>query len=387
MPQGDNLLERAARVARPRRRLMAFANMVEAGAMSVVETPPSRRRPEPVRIVFTGAETLLEVEEAGAVRATPFDPASGVAARIRAEGVRRVDLVLRDGACLDLAFALPEASLGDLRAMIDNEIVYQSPFELDEALWCWTARREGAGADVEWRISVALTLAGALDPVLAALQEAGIRITAVRRQNPGAEKDAAPGNGSWAAAPDWACAPDRAAAASPAAKAASAVRRLPAVALLPAAAVVAFLVVVGGRYATLAMESNALALEAGRAQTQIAVATQASMRSRALTEEQQLSALRLATIGRIAAALPDDTWLNALSVTGEGFEIAGFGPSAARTTEDLARIHGIGGLRFAAPIARNSRQRTERFRIAGTVGPAAPGAAASAPNAAQGAAQ
>ncbi|MEM8760574.1 MAG: PilN domain-containing protein [Pseudomonadota bacterium] len=353
----------------PRRRLSVFANLVEAGALELLSTPPSRRAPSFVRIVLTGEEPLLELVDGSTVKQTGFDLEAGTARKIRAEGVRSVDLVFADGAVLDVAFTLPEASFAELRQMAFHEIAYQSPFEAHEARWCWTAKRVGSGGTAVWNVNAAIALAERLEPVLVALGDAGIKVNCVRRRSAtGAD---------WAALPRWAEELPTSDRPSTAKRRPAVIRWLsaawqaPLTAAVPILATVGFFGLAGTTYAQLTLESMALSEQTERARAAIAVASRNAVMRRSFEEERLLSALRIAAIGNVAASLPDDTWLASLSIDKDQFEISGFGPSAARTSEDLAQVPGLGALRFAAPIARNSRQQTERFRLTASFGTAA----------------
>lgn len=349
-----------ARRLRSRQRLTTFANMVEVGLASLPCPQPSARLPEPVRIVLGSDGAEVEVEDAGdgTIRRSPFLADPGVASAMAREGLRRVDLVLGEGSCLDIAFVLPEASIGELRKMIAHEIAFQSPVDPGRALSAWSALHVAEEGDARWHVSAAIALREGVAPVLDAVDAAGIRIVTVRRR--------LADGGGWAAAPEWA--KGRAAGArGPVRRALGTALRLPAVVAVPAALGLAFFAVAGLRYADLAVERASLARQVVEARGRIAEATRLALRQRALEEARDLSALRLATVGHIAAALPDDTWLDSLTVAREEVELSGTGPSAARTTEDLAKTPGLGALRFAAPIARDSRLGSERFRIAATL--------------------
>ncbi|MEM9147773.1 MAG: PilN domain-containing protein [Pseudomonadota bacterium] len=334
---------------------MHFANLVETGARSINAAPPSLCAPETVRIVITEAGgAYLETTDQGERVQAPFAPDADAATRLRRSGVERVDLILEEGACLDMAFVLPEATLADMRAMIETEVAFQSPVSLSEALWCWTAERRRSGDEPEWHIEVALTLASRLVPLLDALRDAGVAIALVRRRRP---------DGEWAARPDWLRGDQP--GKSRLERLGQQAQTLPALVLVPIAASALFALVCVQQGLSVLVSQGAIADDARAARTTVAQALEQSSRRRALEDEGRLSSLRLATIPSVAAALPDDTWLDSLSIDGTEFELSGFGPSAARTTEDLAKVQGLNALRFAAPIARNSRQKTERFRIAG----------------------
>lgn len=373
MQAPDDFSARLAGRLSLRRRLTAFANLVEAGALDFAGVPPSRRAPLPVRIVLTGEEPRLEIAEGEAVTSTRFELENDMAATLRKEGVRKVDLILDDGAALDLSFALPEASFAELRQMIFHEIAYQSPFEAEEARWCWTAERRGKGEDASWHVDAALALAERVEPVLAALRGAGIRIACVRRRS-----GSGSGARAWAALPSWAVGNSggvkvESAARGTLSRGLSLATKTPLAVAVPVLATLAFFGLAGTKYASLAIEDIRLSEQTEKARAAIAVASRQAMLRRRLEQERHLSALRLAAVGNVAASLPDDTWLASFAIESDELEIAGFGPSAARTTEDLAEVPGLGALRFAAPIARNSRQQTERFRLAAPFGALAEG--------------
>ncbi|MEM6677448.1 MAG: PilN domain-containing protein [Pseudomonadota bacterium] len=362
---GGDTISRATGALRLRQRLTAFANLVEAGAHGLMVMPPSRRPVLPTRVVLGDGRPMLETRDGETTSRTAFTANDSVAQSLSENGIRRVDLVLADGVCLDLDFTLPEASLSDLKAMIEHEIAFQSPFEAGETLWCWSAERIESGAAASWRVRAALVLAERLRPALDALDEMGIRIGCLRRCGAGGEM-------LWAADAPWADVIGQGPGATHQRGgvfgALSVLRRLPLTVTAPAMAVLAFFAIAAVRYVSLTIEDQALTAETDRARGALAAASRNALRHSQFEEERYLSALRMAAIGNAAGLLEDDTWLASLSIEDDSFEIAGFGPSAARASERLAEMPGLGALRFASPIARDPRTQMERFRLAGPFG-------------------
>lgn len=323
----------------------------------MVSPAPSTLAEEPLRIAVTDTAFFLEIAGPDGAERTLFDPDVNAVKQVRSAGGEQLDLILEDCGCLDLSFSLPEASVKDLRAMIETEVAFQSPVSLDKAHWCWSAvYREGAtGNEAAWHVEVAVCLAERLDPLIQAIHQGGLTVKSVRRR-----RSVAP---DWVAHPEWAQpkeASDRSVVGY-----ASRLGKLPPMVLVPVAAVLLFVLVAAQQALTLVAEIHHVSGAASSARADLARALQDASRRQTLENESRLSSLRLVTIARTAAALPDDTWLEALSIDGNELELSGSGPSAARTTEDLAQIPSLNALRFAAPISRNSRQSTERFRIAG----------------------
>ncbi|MEL6577119.1 MAG: PilN domain-containing protein [Pseudomonadota bacterium] len=343
-----------------RRWLTVFANHLEAGAADFAGTPPSRRAPLPVRVVLTGGEVLLEIAKVDEARSSRFEDPATLAEAIRKESVRKVDLILDDGAALDLAFSLPEASFAELRQMIFHEIAYQSPFEAQEARWCWVAVRNGQGDEAGWHVHAAVALAERVEPVLEALRSAGIKVACVRRRPTGGL--------TWAAMPPWAggepAVHTQRSGVGRLGGVLAAAMRAPAAVALPVLATCAFFGFAAAKYVTLSLENMALTEETISARSALAAASRQTVLRRQIEDERFASALRMAALGNVAASLPDDTWISSFAIMNDQFEVAGSSPSAAATSEQLAQVPGLGAITFAAPIARNSRQQTERFRLA-----------------------
>ncbi len=338
------------RAAALRGDLRHAANLVEAGLAGLVAEPASARAVAPVWVELRGDGPWLTVEDGSAGGegrvGAPLSDAPATLAMLAAEGVDRVDLVLAGDAAFDLRVELPDAALGELSAMIENEILVESPFDAEQARWIWVADRAGAG----WSVAAAIALAERVDGAVAAIHGAGLRIGAVRRVGDR-------GGVGWAARPDWAEPPGR-----PRGRLARALA-LPAWATGAIAASALFVLSAVLAMGVLFVQGSALSEEVAEGRALLAAASLRATNERRIASEEARSIVRLSLPGRIAAALPDDTWLDRVEIGEESVEVSGFSPSAAETVEQLARIEHFGAVRFAAPVARDNRRKIERFRL------------------------
>ncbi len=338
------------RAASLRGDLRQSANLVEVGLAAVASEPASARPVCPVWVELRADALWLTVDDAasgrGARVGAPLDDPRTTLEILAGDGVRVVDLVLVGEAAFDLWFDLPDAALGELKAMIENEILVESPFDAANARSIWVADRAGEG----WSVQAAIALAERVDAAAAAIRGAGLEIGVVRRVT---VEDPA----GWAARPAW---------AMPGGPSASHLGRLWAMPGWVTGAVAASAVFVLSAVTSMAVlfaQGSALSEEVAAGRAALAAASVRAANEQRIARAESRSIVRLSLPGRIAAVLPDETWLDRIEIGEDSVQISGFSPSAAETVEYLARIEHFGAVRFAAPVARDNRRKVERFRL------------------------
>ena len=275
-------------------------------------------------------------------------PPDNLAALAEKTGKMPVDLIFTADSCIDLRFTLPDASLPEMRQIIDNEIQYRSPFNEGASLWFWVAEEL---PDYRWQARAAVMLKEPVARLMEDMAAAGLRVGAVRRY--GKET-------SFAAYPEW--------AGHAAPVGARRVRRWFApqmrYAILGAGllclSAIAFAVQSG-------MQFSALRAEAAAAQTRIAAQAAAAAQLRSLDLAVAGSTEKLALTGVLSELLPDGVWLDQLVIEDDTVTLIGFAPSAAEITRLLAGLPQLSDIRFASPVTRDNTQSLERFRIAASL--------------------
>jgi len=65
----------------------------------------------------------------------------------------------------------------------------------------------------------------------------------------------------------------------------------------------------------------------------------------------------------LSGALPDDTWLTSLNLSGERLVIEGRSSSAAALVRRLEMTRGFGRVEFGAPVTRSVSDGLEHFQL------------------------
>lgn len=260
---------------------------------------------------------------------------------LHGEGTGATDLVLTDGACLDLAFDLPDAPLPDLRAMIAQEIAHRSPFAdgMFRSIWQATEREEGG-----WCIDAALCLSEALDAAETVLADHGLELRHLRRR--GARLDYA---------------------ARPAASTPNAPRRVPAALAAPLVAAGIVILSVAALWGSVSWDHGALSEDAAAARARLSAQAAVAASARGVEQARMASAMRMSLPGLLAEALPDGVWLDQVAVEGDEVLIVGFGPSTTEVQRLLSDLPILTDVRPVSSITRDNAQALERFRIAATL--------------------
>ena len=272
-----------------------------------------------------------------------------------ADGVRRLRAAVPPGQAIALsippdmvleqAIILPLATEREPARVLAYEMDRLTPFAADEIFWTWAVeRRDRAAGRVHYRLS--LVPKAFLAPLLDLLAGAGIRPAAIEVMAGGAVRMLAleqPRSTMWRR------------------------RRVPI-----AAAACAVLAV-----AIAAMPFVALSVQADRIDTQIAAlrpgvdraeALRRTLTSRAASSDAvQVQRARvgdaLDVLATITAALPDDTFLNELSLRSRVVTISGQSGAAARLIGDLAAEPSLRNPAFIAPVMRSETGGGEGFAI------------------------
>ncbi|MEM9797760.1 MAG: PilN domain-containing protein [Pseudomonadota bacterium] len=311
--------------------------------------------------IMAEAEVMLDAKgwhvTAEDQTAGPFTASEAVDV-LREVDLRDIDLVLQDRAVLDLSFELPSAPLAELRAMVEAEIAFHSPFDPSQAVSIWAGEEQEDGL---WSVQAAVLLKANVQPFLDAAEAGDVRIANVRRE----DADSHP---LVEGLPIWA---DPSASPVTVGKGqASLLARIPKIMRPVIFAGGAFLVSFLGLSIVQGQVLSGLRAEADGLQGQMARTASLQAASRDFAVERAASAERISLVAELTALLPDDTWLDQFTIKGDELIIVGFGPSAAAVTELLSIQAGLTDVRYGSPVSRDNSQNLERFRIVATLGAA-----------------
>ncbi len=253
---------------------------------------------------------------------------------------------------LEQQAVLPIAADRDPERVLQYEMDRITPFTADELFWTWSVERRDR-AQGRLYLRLLLVPKARLAPVLGVLREAGLRPAALEAMDP--------------VGPARRIALDR---AQPA--------RWRRRALVAAAAACAVLAV-----AAVAVPFGVQSIQGNRVEQQIAtlrpqVDQAEALRRRILSStagtdvfEQQRGRVgdALQTLATLTDVLPDDTFLNELTLRARVLTISGQSAGAARLIAALAAERSIRNPAFAAPVTRNEGTHSEGFSIRAEVAP------------------
>jgi len=268
-------------------------------------------------------------------------------------GQAPVDLVVMDDSCIDLSFRLPDATLPELRQIIENELQFRSPFSEEASYWFWVGEEQEDG---KWRARAAVILKNRVQEALDLLAQAEIPIGMVRRSTNEVE---------FAARPEWAGHENNT-------NSLSLTKHLPVALKLSLVGAVIFCVSAIALMISDSMTRSAVSQEAAIARTALSQQAQSAAGVQKLDQSLQLATDKLAMTGKLSELLPDGVWLDQLIIDDDTVTLAGFAPSAAEITQMLTTLPELTDIRFASPVTRDNSQSLERFRIAATLTGAAP---------------
>ena len=246
---------------------------------------------------------------------------------------------------------LPIAAERDPERVLQYEMDRITPFTADELFWTWSVERRDR-AQGRLYLRLLLVPKARLAPVLGVLREAGLRPAALEALGGG---------------PARRIALDRAQPAR--------WRKRASVAAAVACAVLAV--------AAVAVPFGVQSIQGNRVEQQIAtlrpqVDQAEALRRRILSStagmdvfEQQRGRVgdALQTLATLTDVLPDDTFLNELTLRARVLTISGQSAGAARLIAALAAEHSIRNPAFAAPVTRNEGTHSEGFSIRAEVAP------------------
>ncbi len=330
--------------------LVRVSNLVRKAVDEARSGPPPSKAPiAPMMIALTGDVPKLVIAgepvsppllENGAVTPAAAEVLSG----------KTVDIGLSGQSSIDLDFPLPNSPLPDLRSMIETEILFRSPFGDGMAYAIWVADESDTGG---WDIRAAVTLRSVLDPVLAAIREAGARVGVVRRIRD-ADRE------GFAAAPAWTGSD---APVDAPAKGSGLAWKAP---FLAGGILIASIL---GYHVLAEMREAGLERAAQDARATLAAQARAAQEQATFLAREKGSLQKLLLPGMLTQELPDGVWLEQMAIEEDRITITGYGPSAADVTRGLSGLTGFGEVGFASPVTRDNTQGIERFRIAAQLDP------------------
>ncbi|KIT15870.1 PilN domain-containing protein [Jannaschia aquimarina] len=331
----------------PRRWLTRLRNLITQGLILAHDAPSDDRPLSEIYIEI--ADHGPRLRDAQSDISPPLD--DGALADLSAAGIRDVDLVFAGESCLEISFGLPDAPLHELRAMIESEIQYRSPFSADASVSFWTAEEKPDG---RWRITAAVTLRAPTMDLVARLARHGLAVGTVRWNG---------GTKTFAARPDWT--QERTEGKEMGWKAA--LRGLSPVWKATVIGVAMLNLSAMLLLAQTTFRHSAVSQQADKARLELSRTAQATATLRALGDARAMSTERLALTGVLADLLPDGVWLDQLLIEDVTVTLVGFGPSAAEVTRLLTSLPQITDIRFGSPVTRDNSQGLERFRILATL--------------------
>ncbi len=270
-----------------------------------------------------------------------FEDAEGTQIDGAALAGKSAALVLFEDSCYDLVLTLPPAPLPEFEAMIRNEINFASPFPEEESHAFWRANERSDG---DWDVHIGVVLKSEIARALEAAAAHQVTLRQVVRLG---EDETS----SIYATPDWLTGKETPGFGFPPAL------RLPAIALgLFVLSVAAQLGLTALQAGDLRAEAEAADLELRRAASEAGF--QRSVEQAVVGARQNVNVLAL-----LSEKLPDDTWLDRITIDEEKVRLVGFGPSGAETVRLLSELEGIKDPQTIGTVTRDNSQNVERFVI------------------------
>jgi general secretion pathway protein L len=90
-----------------------------------------------------------------------------------------------------------------------------------------------------------------------------------------------------------------------------------------------------------------------------------------LQDLKRRSALTLALLDQVTRLLPDDAWLNQLSLNGERLDLSGFSPNSSKLVTTFEQASQFTETVFRAPVTQDTRLGLERFSLSTRLTPEA----------------
>lgn len=320
-----------------------------------------------VRAAGGGEIHFIDGELDGAAQLAAFRRATASVA----PGDLRVALVLPPGQVLRRQLSLPAAARSNLRQVAGYEIDRQTPFRPEQVHFGVRELRDAAAPAGKVMVEMAATPRGAVDPLLDGLAAAGIAIDAVDTL----QDDRRAGFNLLP--------PER--------RATRVDRRRRMNLALAAGALVLAIAAMGtwvhNRQSALdAMESE---VEGMRADAQKVSALRQRLSESAgaagfLAQRKASTVSVLSVLDELTRRLPDDTWLERLTISNTGdLGFQGQSPQAAKLVDALKGARLIGEPSFQGTIATDPSSGKERFYMVAKVRPPADASAPAAKNPSQ----
>ncbi|WP_341367773.1 PilN domain-containing protein [Yoonia sp. BS5-3] len=350
MTQTDDQSSKPSSVRKSVNTLTKYVNLASAG-LAMLNAP--RRIPTkapPPEVIVRDKGFAIRIDE----DVTEFDDPNTLAAELRELPEKRLDVIFHGRTALDLSFTIPNAPFSDLEAMIDAELAYRSPFQRDQCVWFWRAKETET---LDWQVEAAIVLNASIDWVIAAFKETGKTINLARRTAPD-------GTTKLAVYPSWLTPLRRLKGPRTVGES---IRKVPPSLRAPAIALIILLISAVALFAVQSTQNSSVSAQASAANAQIAQRAAEAARVQALKELRDEGAARSALVGSLAGLLPDDVWLEQLTIEDDRMTITGYAPSAAEVTRLLSTLDALSDIQFGSPVTRDNTQNQERFRIDATL--------------------
>lgn len=329
--------------------VMRWQNLLHAAIamLNASDRLPTKAPPPELVVKETGFAVQVDDD------VTDCPDAQSLSAALADLPEREIDLVFEGRSALDVAFTVPNGPFSDLKAMIDSEIAFRSPFQRDQCLWFWTAHETEDGT---WQVEAAILLKSTLAPVTGA-------ITGARKTVLHARRCTSDGNLRISTSPVW-LAPQRRVITG---RVAQRLRLVPPALRLPAAGFSVFLVCFIAVSVAQNFRHSTLSDQAAAANEDLRRIASAQSTGLALQARQSLGLAKLNVVGSLAQSLPDDYWLEQVIIEDDSLAITGYGPSAAEVTRILTDLPALTDIQFGSPVTRDNSQNLERYRINATI--------------------
>lgn len=317
--------------------------LAEAGIAALFDPDARELAPAANRVVFGIAEQPMLL-----VGVQPPQPLS-LSSLTELDG-QDVDLVFQGHSAVDLTALAGDGSRARAMLACEDALMAASPFPEELSLGFWVARRE----DHAWQISGAVMLAEPVLEVLDSLAIAGVKVKATRRTADLMSDDENVPCLEWAAVPPWIRASSNKRWTWP---------RLPLWVWPPAVAIVIFAL-----FAATSIHRQHGAWRDAQTQSQVNRAANINAQKRLRTETAIIQARhhslqQITLIGRLADVLPDDIWLQSVTIDEGIVELSGKAPSAAQALDLIAEIDELTDLRFDNAVTRDREDGGELFKI------------------------
>jgi len=329
----------------PARLVQSGAGQDARGLVAAVRLPPAGPPSVDILIRRKGRD--------GALGHFTLDPAGITALRTAVAGQGPAALLrLPPELMLEQQVALPIAAERDPERVLQYEMDRITPFTAGELFWAWAIERRDR---TQGRLHVRLSLVpkARLAPVLDALREAGLRPTALEALTPGG-----PTRRVALDRPQ----PDRWRRRGLALMGA-------ACAVLAVAAVVVPFGVQSVRSARIERRIAALRPQVDQAETLRRQILSSGAGADVFAEQRGRVGDAVGVLATLTDVLPDDTFLNELTLRARVVTISGQSGGAARLIAALAAERSIRNPAFAAPVTRNAGNHGEGFSIRAEVAP------------------